>query len=94
MKRSELRNLIKALGGPKVVGRACKGISSQAVSHWTQVPQEHCPTIERLAREKRVVRSDGSPYTCEVFRPEVEWSVLRGAPAAFVPVGDTVAEVA
>lgn len=78
MKRSELRNLVKALGGPSVVGRACgEGISHSAVSHWLRIPVEHCPTIEALAREKQVVRSDGTPYVCELFRPEVRWSELR-----------------
>lgn len=77
MKRAELRNLIKALGGPSVVARECGGISHSAVSHWTAVPVEHCPLIERLARERRLVRSDGTPYTCELFRPEVGWSELR-----------------
>lgn len=82
MKRSELRNLVKALGGPKVVGRACD-ISSQAVSHWEQVPQEHAPVLETLAREKRVLRSDGSAYTCEILRPDLatRFAMIRGAPA-------------
>lgn len=70
MKTAELRNLIKALGGPKVVGRHCN-VTSQAVSHWKRVPPEHVLRIEELARTRRVVRSDGTPYTVEVLRPDM-----------------------
>ena len=82
MKRSELRNLIHALGGPKVIGAAC-GISSQAVSHWVVCPQEHAPVLETLARQKRVIRSNGELYTCEVLRPDLadRFAMIRGAPA-------------
>lgn len=85
MKRAELKNLIKALGGPKAVGRAFN-ISSQAVSHWDRVPVEYCPTIERMASEKKLVRSDGTRFTCELFQPEVEWAAIRGVPQAPITV--------
>jgi hypothetical protein len=71
MKTAELRNLIKALGGPKVVGRECGGISSQAVSHWKVVPSNHVLRIEELARARRVRRSDGTPYSVAVLRPDM-----------------------
>ncbi len=72
MKRSELRNLIQALGGPTVVGKRF-GISHSAVSHWTSVPVAYCPTVEVMCQEKGLTRSDGTPYTREVFQPSVEW---------------------
>lgn len=82
MDLSELRNLIKALGGPAAVGARCD-VSSSAVSHWTLVPKEHCPVLEAMARELRMVREDGSPYTCEVLRPDLadRFALIRGVPA-------------
>lgn len=71
MKTSELRNLIKALGGPRVVGRECGGISSQAVSHWKAVPPEHVLRIEEMARRRKVFRSDGTAYSVAVLRPDM-----------------------
>lgn len=80
MKRAELRNLIRQLGGPTVVGKACGGITSQAVNHWPRVPTDHAPILEKLAREKGVTRSDGTPYTCELLRPDLadRFAILRG----------------
>lgn len=71
MKPSELRNLIRALGGPKVVGRECGGISGQAVSHWKTVPSEHVLRVEEMARRRKVVRSDGTPYSVAILRPDM-----------------------
>jgi hypothetical protein len=76
MKRSELRNLIRALGGPKVVGRVI-GCSSSAVSHWDQVPREHILVIESMARERKVLRSNGDPYSATVLRPDVQDALDR-----------------
>lgn len=70
MKTSELRNLIKRLGGRASVGRVC-GCSPTAVSHWKVVPPEHAYVIERLARERKVLRSDGSPYLAAELNPLV-----------------------
>jgi len=36
-----------------------------------EFPAEHCPTVERLTREK------GKPVLCEELRPDVEWVVVR-----------------
>lgn len=82
METSELRNLIKAVGGAAAVASRC-GISSSAVSHWDEVPKEHCPVLETMARERLVVRQDGSPYTCEVLRPDLadRFAMIRGVPA-------------
>lgn len=87
MKRAELRNLIKALGGPAVVGRHLSPpVDHSAVSKWKAIPVKHCPTIERLARDKRLTRSDGSPYTCEYFAPHVEWAAIRDTPSSPIVV--------
>ena len=87
MKRTELRNLIKALGGPGVVGRQLTPpVDHSAVSKWKAIPLKHCPTIERLARDKRITRSDGTPYTCEVFAPQVEWAAVRDKPVSSIVV--------
>lgn len=82
MKRAEVQNLIKKLGGPRVVSahlRKTDGTppTANAIVHWQQIPIQYCPTIERLAREARVTRSDGSPYTCELFQPTVDWAAIR-----------------
>lgn len=37
-----------------------------------RVPAEHCPAIERAT---------GGAVRCEDLRPDVDWAVLRGAPA-------------
>ena len=81
MKRAELRNLVRQLGGPTVVGKACGGITSQAVNHWDRVPFEHAPILEKLARERSVTRSDGTPYTCELLRPDLadRFAVMRNS---------------
>lgn len=77
MKTAELRNLIRALGGPKVVGRGCGGISSQAVSHWKAVPPEHVLRIEEMARVRKVFRSDGTPYSVSILRPDMTAGILQ-----------------
>lgn len=82
MKRAEVQNLIKKLGGPKVVAahlRKTDGVppTANAIVHWHHVPVQYCPTIERLCREARVTRSDGLPYTCELFQPTVDWAAIR-----------------
>lgn len=81
MKPSELRNLIRALGGTKVVARACD-VTSQAVSHWKSVPPEHVVRIEEMARLKRVLRSDGTPYSVAVLRPDMVRGFDRIEPAS------------
>lgn len=87
MKRSEIRNLIKALGGPGFVGRHLSPpVDHSAVSKWKAIPVKHCPTLERLARDKRLTRSDGTPYTCEVFAPTVEWAAVRDKPVTTIVV--------
>lgn len=88
MKRSELQNLIKKLGGPTVVAsrlsNSMKQITPQAVSKWVRIPIHHCVAVESMARERQIVRSDGTPYTREIFQPEMEWG--RGAPLQFTRV--------
>ena len=84
MKRAELRNLIKSLGGPKVVSahlRKADGEAptSQSVSHWKRVPPRHCPALERMAWDRGVRRSDGTPYTCELMRPDFDWAAVRSS---------------
>nr|WP_294864370.1 helix-turn-helix domain-containing protein [uncultured Pseudogulbenkiania sp.] len=72
MKTALIKDVIKEAGGPSAVGRAL-GVSSSAVNNWAargHIPAEHCPTLERLT---------GGKYRCEQMRPDVEWSVLRGA---------------
>ena len=74
MKRSQLKNLIKKLGGPTVVSKSLGcDLTSQAVCKWDRVPVRHCVAIETLARERMVVRSDGTPYTRAVFQPDMNW---------------------
>lgn len=70
MKTAELRNLIKALGGPRAVGTYC-GVTGTAVSHWKMVPSDHVLRITELARVRRVLRSDGSAYAVGVLRPDM-----------------------
>lgn len=82
MKRAEVQNLIKKLGGPKVVAahlRKGDGTppTGQAICHWHHVPIQYCPTIERMCREAKVTRSDGVPYSCEIFQPSVDWAAIR-----------------
>lgn len=82
MKRAEVQNLIKKLGGPKVVAAHLRKLdgdppTGNAISHWDRIPVQYAPTIERLCREAKVARSNGIPYTCEVFHPTVEWASVR-----------------
>lgn len=53
--------------------------NSVLVNQWAngvrQVPAERCPAIERAT---------GGAVRCEELRPDVEWGVLRGAPADVV----------
>lgn len=70
MKRAEVHNLVKRLGGPSVVGRAC-GLTHSAVCKWRQVPVEHIQTVVRLALERQVTRSDGTNYGPSVLRPDL-----------------------
>jgi hypothetical protein len=82
MKRAEVQNLIKKLGGPKVVAAHLRKLDGNpptpnAISQWKQIPVHCCPTVERLCREAKVVRSNGQPYTCELFHPTVEWASVR-----------------
>ncbi|WP_041702803.1 helix-turn-helix domain-containing protein [Pseudogulbenkiania sp. NH8B] len=72
MKNTLIRQLIKECGGAKRVAEEL-GITDRAVNNWIyrqQIPAEYCPTLERLTSGK---------YRCEQMRPDVEWSVLRGA---------------
>lgn len=48
---------------------AAFGVSPQVISNWKArgIPAENCPDIEALTGIK-----------CEVLRPGVNWSVLRG----------------
>ena len=54
------------------------GVHRVLISQWTaddtprQVPAEHCPAIERAT---------AGAVRCEELRPDVDWSVLRSAPA-------------
>ncbi|OJU90979.1 MAG: Cro/Cl family transcriptional regulator [Burkholderiales bacterium 66-5] len=65
-------------GGPAKLA-ALLGCSVQAVCFWRdglrRIPAERCPDIERLTGVR-----------CEELRPDVNWTVLRGA-----PVGEVVA---
>lgn len=72
---SALVNAVQAMGGQSELARAI-GAKQQHVWNWLnrgRVPAEHCPAIERETRAR------GSPVTCEELRPDVDWSVLRGA---------------
>lgn len=75
--------------GSQAALAAALGVTRAAIPQWKdqgrRVPAEHCPVIERL--------TDGQ-VTCEQLRPDIEWSVLRNAPAASLIVrGDgTVTE--
>lgn len=82
MKRAELQNLIKKLGGPKVVSahlRKADGVppTPNAIVQWRRIPVQYCPTIERLCREAKITRSNGQPYACEYFHPTVDWAAIR-----------------
>lgn len=68
-----LREAIRRCGGsPLSLARRLGGkVVRQNVEYWlssNRVPAEHCPAIERI--------TEGA-VTCEVLRPDVEWSVLR-----------------
>lgn len=76
MKTAELRNLIMALGGPKVVGREL-GITGPAVSHWKQVPPEHVMRVSEMAKRRKIRRSDGTTYTVAVLRPDMLLGIAR-----------------
>ena len=64
----------KVIGSQAAMATAL-GVSRAAVSQWMfadrRVPAEHCPTIERLTRER------GEPVMCEELRPDIPWGVLR-----------------
>lgn len=68
-----LNRAIQLAGGPTALARAVGVSSHNVVRQWqrNRVPAEHCPVIERIT---------GVP--CEELRPDVEWSVLRGATPA------------
>lgn len=70
-----VQEIIRQLGGPANVGRQL-GIRSQAVSLWilnNRIPAERVPQLERLAREA------GAEVRAEHMRPDLDWSVIRGA---------------
>lgn len=78
-----LERAIQVAGGVSALASAI-GVAASAPSMWKvrgNVPAEHCPSIERLTRER------GQPVTCEELRPDVAWGVLReqAAPPAAEP---------
>ena len=52
------------------------GVPAALISQWKgrvrPVPAERCPAIEKAT---------GGAVRCEELRPDIEWSVLRSAPA-------------
>lgn len=73
--------------GSQAALAAALGVTRAAIPQWKdqgrRVPAEHCPVIERL--------TDGQ-VTCEQLRPDIEWSVLRTAPAASQPAAPCESE--
>lgn len=68
-----LERAIDAAGGLTALARLL-GLKSHAVIHqWrlNRVPAEHCPSVE-----------GATGVRCEELRPDVNWGVLRGQPAA------------
>jgi DNA-binding transcriptional regulator YdaS (Cro superfamily) len=62
------------------------GVEPPTVNEWVKggrrVPAERCPEIERLTREIAQQKGDDAlVVTCEELRPDVQWGVLREAPA-------------
>ena len=52
------------------------------MSHWKSVPPEHVVRIEEMARLKRVLRSDGTPYSVAVLRPDMVRGLDQIEPAS------------
>jgi DNA-binding transcriptional regulator YdaS (Cro superfamily) len=74
---SHLLRSIDAAGGQSALAAAI-GVKQQLVWSWLhrgggRVPAEHCPAIERATN---------GAVRCEELRPDVDWAVLRGSPAA------------
>lgn len=59
MSKSSVKQIIRKLGGPTVVGGWC-GVTVQAVSQWSTIPVAHVLTIE-AACEKKVSRHEMRP---------------------------------
>ena len=55
------KTIIETLGGPARVGKLAGGISSQAVSQWTEIPVLRCPAI---------AAGSGGRYTVHDLRPD------------------------
>lgn len=54
---------VKELGGPTEVARIC-GLRAPTVHGWKQIPEKHCPAIERHR---------GGEFTVERMRPDIPW---------------------
>jgi DNA-binding transcriptional regulator YdaS (Cro superfamily) len=79
MRRMDLKTYLSAQPRGTAAALAEKiGVNRVLVSQWTanenprQVPAEHCPAIER---------ETAGAVRCEELRPDIDWSVLRTAPA-------------
>lgn len=72
--KTPIKQAIAIAGGMTALARVLNVKSHTTVYQWcmTRVPAEYCPQIERITNG--LVR-------CEDLRPDVEWSVLRTAPA-------------
>jgi len=68
-----LEQAIERANGITALARAIPVKSHTVIQQWraNRVPSDYCPRIERLT---------GVP--CEHLRPDVDWAVLRGTPAA------------
>jgi DNA-binding transcriptional regulator YdaS (Cro superfamily) len=64
----------RVIGSAAALARLLK-ITRGAVTQYKEpgrrIPAEHCPIIERETKAR------GEIVTCEVLRPDVDWSVLR-----------------
>ena len=54
---------VQNLGGPTAVARMVK-LSVPTVHGWKNIPDRHCPAIERETLGK---------WTCEAMRPDLTW---------------------
>lgn len=77
--KQALHRAAELLGGQAAMASVLGFKSRKNVWPWfrtqRQVPAEHCPAIERAT---------GGAVRCEDLRPDVAWSVLRGAGAVDV----------
>lgn len=60
---------VQDLGGPTAIARVL-GLKPPTVSGWKQIPEHHCPDIERW-KEGQV--------TVEQLRPELQWRRVEDA---------------